>query len=274
MSYAVGVTDDAGRALRGARPFLASRPVEHNLILTLLHQREADPIDGRYWTVTTDGTVVGVGFHSPFDVFATLTPMPAGAAHALAEAIAGDGHALPGITADATSAANFAGQWTELKRTAAEPADGKRIYRLSALRPPAAVGGRLRPAGPDDTELLVAWTTAFTDDIGDLPHDQRPLVEAELRAAHIWIWEDDGPVSMAWHTDGIEGVTRVRGVYTPPSRRRRGYSAACVGTLSALLVKRDLTCMLYTDLANPTSNALYRRLGYEAVLEVLRYRFT
>jgi predicted GNAT family acetyltransferase len=31
--------------------------------------------------------------------------------------------------------------------------------------------------------------------------------------------------------------------------------------------------MLYTDLANPTSNSIYRRIGYRAVAEVLRYGF-
>jgi predicted GNAT family acetyltransferase len=31
--------------------------------------------------------------------------------------------------------------------------------------------------------------------------------------------------------------------------------------------------MLYTDLANAVSNSIYRRLGYRAVAEVLRYRF-
>jgi len=142
------------------------------------------------------------------------------------------------------------------------------------VQPPAAVGGHLRPATPGGFELLVGWTTEFTHDIGDPPHDERPLVEAELRAGHIWIWEDGTPMSMVWFTDALEGVARVRGVYTPPVHRRHGYSSACVGAVSELLVERGLTCMLYTDLANPTSNALYRRLGYEAVLEVLRYRFT
>ena len=30
---------------------------------------------------------------------------------------------------------------------------------------------------------------------------------------------------------------------------------------------------LYTDLGNPTSNSVYRRIGYRAVAEGLRYRF-
>jgi predicted GNAT family acetyltransferase len=32
-------------------------------------------------------------------------------------------------------------------------------------------------------------------------------------------------------------------------------------------------CILYTDLGNPISNSVYRRIGYNAVAEALRYRF-
>jgi predicted GNAT family acetyltransferase len=31
--------------------------------------------------------------------------------------------------------------------------------------------------------------------------------------------------------------------------------------------------VLFTDLGNPTSNAIYRRIGYEAVAEILGYDF-
>ena len=78
---------------------------------------------------------------------------------------------------------------------------------------------------------------------------------------------------MASHTQAIEGTTRVRAVYTPPELRRHGYAGACVGAMSAELVARGLRCILYADLANPTSNSIYRKLGYEAVAELLRYRF-
>jgi predicted GNAT family acetyltransferase len=33
-------------------------------------------------------------------------------------------------------------------------------------------------------------------------------------------------------------------------------------------------CILYTHLGNPTSNGVYRRLGYQAVAESLRYEFS
>src|SRR6202021_3212643 len=71
----------------------------------------------------------------------------------------------------------------------------------------------------------------------------------------------------------VGGVVLLSGVYMPPEKRKNGYAAACVHALSKRLRDAGYRCILYTDLANPTSNSIYRRIGYRAVAEVLRYRF-
>ena len=66
----------------------------------------------------------------------------------------------------------------------------------------------------------------------------------------------------------------VNGVYTPPEHRGRGYATSCVAALSArLLAEGRRFCFLFTDAANPTSNAIYQRIGYVPVAEVQEYRF-
>ena len=62
-------------------------------------------------------------------------------------------------------------------------------------------------------------------------------------------------------------------MYTPPEHRGKGYATASVGHLSRVLSDRGLRCVLYTQLSNPTSNAIYRALGYEPIGEVLSYNF-
>jgi uncharacterized protein len=58
-------------------------------------------------------------------------------------------------------------------------------------------------------------------------------------------------------------------VYTPPALCRRGYASACVAALSArLLTEGRRLCFLYTDLANPTSNAIYQKIGYRPVYDI------
>ena len=56
-----------------------------------------------------------------------------------------------------------------------------------------------------------------------------------------------------------------------PEDRRRGYGAAVTAAVSRAALAAGTLPVLYTQLANPTSNAVYRRLGYEPVLEALRY---
>jgi predicted GNAT family acetyltransferase len=82
------------------------------------------------------------------------------------------------------------------------------------------------------------------------------------------------PVSSARRTADVGGIVRVGFVYTPPHLRRRGYASACVAAASeAILRGGAVACMLYADLANPTSNAIYQRLGYRPVSDAAEYRF-
>jgi hypothetical protein len=59
----------------------------------------------------------------------------------------------------------------------------------------------------------------------------------------------------------VVGVIRLAGVYTPPEKRKHGYASACVHALSKQLIDAGYRCILYTDLANSTSNSIYRRIG-------------
>ena len=78
--------EDATAALALAESFLLRRPVEHNLVLSLLHQRRVQPEPGLYWAVLDHGEVVGLALRSPLDFVATLTPMSAPAVAVLVDA--------------------------------------------------------------------------------------------------------------------------------------------------------------------------------------------
>ena len=73
----------------------------------------------------------------------------------------------------------------------------------------------------------------------------------------------------------IGGQIQVDIVYTPARLRGRGYAAAVTAEVSrAALAAGASEVVLFADLSNPTSNALYQRLGYRTLADWSAYEFT
>ena len=274
MTIRVRRLDDPAEVLDRAGDFLLSRPVLHNIVLTLLEARRRSPSEGRYWLATDGSEVGGVAFQSPLTYESTVTPMSPETAHAVADVMAAEDPALPGINGEAATAAALAGHWTERTKRAAVPWQGQRLYEASRIRVPEGIPGTARPAGSEDRDLLIEWVRSFHDEAtpGE-PGQPEATVDARLSAGHMWIWDAGGPVSMTTLTPPTAGVVRVQAVYTPPEERRHGYAAALVATLSDHVLDRGDRPILYADLGNPVSNSVYRRIGYGCVAEIVRYRF-
>lgn len=61
----------------------------------------------------------------------------------------------------------------------------------------------------------------------------------------------------------------------PAHLRGRGYAGAATAEVSrAALASGADEVLLFTDLANPTSNGLYQRIGYRPVADFATYEFT
>ncbi len=268
----VRATDDPGRILAEAGAFLHSDPVRHNLILSLLHARVANPVPGRYWSVVEGDEVVGVMFQSPRTFFATVTPMPTAAAVALADFVVASGIELPGVHGEAGTVASLTGQWSECSGRGALPVEGQRLYEVDAVVPPRPARGVARRATPRDEAHLVTSFLAFGEEIGEPMADAEAVVRNRIRH-ELWVWDDDGPTAVAGLSASVAGVVRVGPVYTPDELRGRGYASGLVAAVSWSARRAGDRCILYTDLANPTSNSIYRALGYRAVAEGIRYEF-
>jgi predicted GNAT family acetyltransferase len=142
------------------------------------------------------------------------------------------------------------------------------------------VPGTARVATTDDRELALRWWIAFGDEVlhegGPGRDNAAAMLDHRLSStsAGIVLWEDEGePVSLAgWGGPTPNGI-RIGPVYTPPELRGRGYATALTAELSQRLLDGRLFpggrrfCFLYTDLANPTSNAIYERIGYRRIAE-------
>lgn len=272
MEISVRFYQDAASVLASAGDFLRSRPVVHNLMLTLLDSRLVEPEPGRYWVASRGAQVAGVIFQSPLTRPALLVPMDLDVVEALADTIAGQQIVLPGVNGEAATAASFAGRWSERCKTPALPVMGLRLYELQELQPLGPSEGSLRQAELSDRSVAIDWVREFNTEIHE-PGDFEKMAEAWIASGQIWLWQTSEVVSMAIQRKPVEGVVRVSGVYTPPCHRRRGFAEACVYELSKRISEAGHRAILYTDLGNPTSNSIYRRIGYRAVAEALFYRF-
>ena len=176
---------------------------------------------------------------------------------------------------DGTSGAAFAGRWTELTGVAAVVDLRMGLHLLRRFAPADGVPGSGRAALTGDLDLVLSWLQAFADEAvpGHVEADRAGELE-RIRRGEYLLWEDGGgPVSLAGTHQPVGAFGRVGPVYTPPEHRGRGYAAAVTTLASRRLLDAGATPMLGTDLANPTSNGVYARLGYEQVGEQYQWRF-
>ncbi|OEJ24541.1 GNAT family N-acetyltransferase [Streptomyces agglomeratus] len=266
-------TEDLDAYLAAAGAAVAARPVDNTLLLTVagtLRRRGSDAYgEGtpRYgWWRGASGRVDGALLWTPPHAVLVGT-VPAEAVAPLAEACLGLGG--PAVSAERGTARALAARW---RRAGAEVTTvlEQRLYRLGEPAPPdPAPPGRARVAAVADRELLVEWVDGFRREAGHPRPGAGRAVDDRLAYGGLTLWEDDGvPVSMAGVSRPAAGTVRVAPVYTPPRWRRRGYAAAVTSAVS--LDARSAGAgevLLFTDLANPTSNGVYRRIGYRPVAD-------
>ncbi|MFF9347821.1 GNAT family N-acetyltransferase [Streptomyces sp. NPDC014734] len=267
-------THDVETFLDAAGASLAARPVENTLVLTVTASLrrngphaygDAEPVLG--WWRGADGTVAGTLVRTPPHppLLGAVAPEAVGPLAAVLPAAVGG---RTGVNADRATAEALAAALPGRRRVLQE----QRLYRLGTLVPPRpAPPGRARTAVPDDRELLVAWHLAFGEQTGQSGSPVGRLVDERTASGGLTLWEDGGvPVSMAGVSPRVAGTVRVATVYTPPEHRGRGYAAAVTARASRAARQAGAAeVLLFTDLANPTSNGVYRRIGYRPVSDRL-----
>jgi predicted GNAT family acetyltransferase len=262
--------DDAAAFLLAADPFFRSDPFSANVIAVVAARVAAgDQIGGPERIMATvedtDGMVLGVAMQTPpHPLF--VSRMPQVAAAALADALAEAGRDLPGVNGAQDSTTAFSDAWCERTNQTATIVTAMRMHRLQNLNRPRQVFGEAIAAASGDTDLVADWFAAFHDEA--TPHapsdNWSAVANRRIDAGQIHLWRDGGtPVAMAAVSAPAAGVARVGPVYTPVPARRKGYGAAVTAAATAAAIAAGSEhVVLYTDLANPTSNSIYQAIGY------------
>ncbi len=143
------------------------------------------------------------------------------------------------------------------------------------LDPPRPAPGGLRAPRAEERALLVAWHDAVAHEAGlGVSDESEALVDERLSHGGWFIWDDGGPVSLVGMTRPVAGAVRLGPVYTPPESRNRGYASSAVAAASRRALAEGVRrCLLFTDLANPTSNKIYAEVGYRRVADWEEHAF-
>ncbi len=266
---------DAAAFERQAGRFLAAHEAEHNLPLGLLGRLLDEPRlyghDPTFVVAEDRGEVVGCLLRTPpYGVILSRCD-PLEAVDGIAEAVLGIHDDLPGAVGPTDVVARFAQTWSSLTGTEARVGVRQGVHVAANVAELPRAPGRMRPAAPGDVPVVLQWLDAFFEEaLGDVPHREDAegtYRRREADPAGAWlVWDDAGPVSLAGYGNPTAHGARVGPVYTPPERRGRGYATSLVADLTRERLASGLGyCFLFTDLANPTSNAIYARIGYEQV---------
>ena len=276
------LTDDVDAFAGAAGGLLGSQPERYTVLTTVLSALAkhgpnvygaAPPVLG-WWS--PDGAVSAAVLRTPPHPL-LVSSLPADSVAPLVAALApANASGIGSVIGAEPDAEAFAEAWSAATGQGYAVAMRQRLYRLGELTPPDPMpAGAPRIATPADERIARAMHEAFSAETGQRP-GSATVFEARLRAGGVMLWDlQDDPVSVATITEVIGGVARIGQVYTPPEHRNRGYGGAVTAAASTLARDHGASAVvLFTDLANPTSNSIYMKLGYVPVEDKIVLTFT
>jgi predicted GNAT family acetyltransferase len=268
--------DDPETFLAAAEPLLARNPaVRAFVIMWIAGWRDASnaAAPAVSYAATCSGAGAG-GLALMREGPLVIENSDAQAAAAIAEDLVRKGIVIDHVIGEHAGCEAFARVWRARLRRRHAVAMHLRHHMLTEVHAPPATPGAMRVAGDDDLPWLVEHSLRFAREaqLPDRAEHVVALVERRHAQRRFRIWDDAARVAFAASIDAGTDDGRIGLVYTVPEHRRRGYAAALV----ASVVREQLEAgrqrlFLTTDVANPTSNAIYARLGFKPVSDAYRF---
>ena len=253
-----------------ALPLLLEDEARHNLLLGVagnVRRRPDSYAEARFWLV--DGAA---GIQTPPRGLILAKPRDR---DALERWVAEMDVDLPGVVGAVPEVDEFVELWGRPHKRLFRQG----IYQLDRVISPPPAAGVYREADASDLELIYDWFVAFANEaLHGAEVIERAQIEARLETPEggVGLWKDHGVVvSLCGYGGPTPNGVRIGPVYPPPELRGRGYATSLTAEVSERrLAAGRRFCFLYTDLANPTSNAIYERIGYCRVCESAEYEFS
>ena len=185
-----------------------------------------------------------------------------------------NGYDFPGVLGPRKIAREFSDIWKSQKGDNWETVFEHLVFQLNKVEDIPISNGKLRKANESDFTIVAKWFREFiVEATHDDPSNSEKLARNKLDDGLIYLWEDGEIVSIAAVARPTTNGITVNYVYTPKEYRGKGYASSIVARMSELMLERYKFCALFTDLANPTSNKIYKAIGYIPVQEFTQIKF-
>ena len=269
-------------SLSGA--YLEQNESENNLPLGLAYRLAEDPY---YYgselplllSILEQGRVVGVSLMTPPKriILSRINANVQATIVHLVDHLREIDSQIPGAVGPEAEAQAFSKCWVEGMLDVSASIDKRmRVFEAREVADLPLSPGKLRLVCPDDHPLMARWIVGLSEAIGE-PVDlesARSRAEKLTQDQQLYVWDRDGPVSIAGVSRPMRNGMTIGLVYTPPEQRSKGYATSCILLLTKKLLSDGYSfCSLYTDLANPTSNSIYTKIGYVPIGDALAFDF-
>ena len=273
--------DCAEEFWRAVSPLLMANEVENNLMLSIIRSLVADPTcyESPYFAAGVDeaGKILAVALMTPphnlllgraAPLFMSLLCRDLG--KRMGE--------LPGVNGPDSVPGEFCDMVTRETGREAEKHMAMRAFKLTRVEHVQLAPGTFALADQGDRPALAKMIVGFVRDahIDEHTTAERQAVQlTEQKLLYVWRSPCGEIVSIAGKASGdTPNGQRVGWVYTSPDLRGKGYATSVVASLSRRILQDGKAfCFLFTDLSNPTSNKIYRKIGYEPICDFNDYRF-
>jgi hypothetical protein len=253
-----------------AKNFLMQDEATNCLMVGIVMRLIAAPETGQHYAavVQRDEQTIAAAFRqSGFKLI--ITRASDEATRAMAEGWPQDGTGLDHAAGPAPDIERFATHYRAWTGRKSRTGIAQCLYRGEEIAARHKAPGVMRLATPADLPFLKQWLAGYTSET------QGPsiAIERHIAAERLHLWINNGPVAMASVSGTTPNSARLSLVYTPPAHRGQGYGQAIVAGLAQKMLQQMRFCTLFTDISNPVSNDLYRKIGFRPVCDFLDVHF-
>lgn len=148
------------------------------------------------------------------------------------------------------------------------------VHKLTKINSNILAEGEFKPARAEALDYLAEWANQFQHDAHAYPKKTKTEIRSNVKNLisnnnlFTWINNRNELVSMAGIIRSTTNIGIIGLVYTPKHFRGKGYAKSCVQKLSEHILNTGHKYGgLFTESSNPTSNKIYKEIGYEVSTE-------